>query len=216
MYESHTVQWMTPTTDSVPSQAFAWNPSDKTSNIVLSYSNRRATFNAVGPETADVRSVYSVAAGQKVYVEYVIGNMATNYLFGFATITTAFIGVNSGIATPSTAFGFDTVNGKFLCDDSADAGVAYISPSVPFDRIGIAYNATTGRAWGRVNGGGWNSVKGGAQDPAAGTGGAVVPSMGTLYAHWGATVTGGSFITANFAAASWVDTAPTGFTQLAA
>jgi len=196
--------------------ATTWNSADKTSNLTLSNSDRTVTYNTTGNQNANVRSVAPIATGQKVYIEHVITSMVTNFGIGFCTIGTSFAGPASGIATPSTAFGFGVVNGKFQCNDSVNGTDNFFTPCAAGDRIGIAYDATAGKAWARKNGGGWNTVKGGAQDPAAGTGGAVVPSMGTLYVHCGLDANTGDAITTNFASTDWADTAPSGFTQVSA
>jgi hypothetical protein len=200
----------------VSSAATTWNPADKTSNLTLSNSDRTVTYNTTGNQNANVRSVAPIVAGQKVYIEHVITAMVTNFGVGFCTIGTAFIGPASGIGTPSTAFGFGIVNGKFQCNDSINGTDNFCTPCAAGDRIGIAYNATTGRTWARKNGGAWNAAAGGAQDPVAGTGGAVVPAMGTMYVHAGLDANTGDALTTNFATASWVDAPPSGYTQVAA
>ncbi len=208
--------WSNTVTDTiiVAPTATTWNPSDKTAGLTLSNVNRTISHPTGGNTNEAIRSVAPVAAGQKVYVEYTIGAKTTAFTFGFCTIGTALAGPSSGYTTPSTSFAFST-NGNLRCQDAPDDTIAHIASFTVGDRIGIAFNATTLRAWARKNGGAWNDIKGGAQDPAAGTGGALVPSMGTLYAFCGLDANNGDAVTANFATGNWVDAAPSGFTQLA-
>jgi hypothetical protein len=182
-----------------------WNSSDKTANLTLSGGNLVAT--ATG-DTAAVRSVASVTTNQKVYMEYVPTVNANDQQFGFALAThnfTATIGANEGGTSRSFGVWYTGTYQDFSSADNNAAMPAYATGN----RVGIAYDDGAKRFWSRVNGGAWSN----SGDPAAGTGGRVVSVTGTLYAcvfiAYNTEIT-----TARFASGSWIDSAPSGFTQL--
>lgn len=189
------------------SSATTWNPSDKSAGITLSGGDLVATATANG---VGVRSIATVVTNQKVYFECVPAVNANNQMFGFALTThglTVQVGNDEGSGI-SRSFGV-RYTGVYEDFASADDGAAMPSWTTG-DRVGIAYDDGTKRFWSRVNNGAWSN----SGDPAAGTGGRVVSVTGTLYAcvhiAFDTEVT-----TARFASTDWVDSAPSGFTQLA-
>lgn len=183
------------------------NPSDKSASLALSGGDLVATASAGGQ---GVRSIAAVGASQKVYIEFVPTVNANDQQFGFSLashVLTTTLGASEP-GGPSRSFGI-RYTGAFNDFSSADHGAAMPSWTTG-DRVGIAYDAGAQRFWSRVNNGAWSN----SGDPAAGTGGRVVSVAGTVYANvyigFSTEVT-----TVRFSSASWVDAAPSGFTQLA-
>jgi hypothetical protein len=193
-----------------------WNSADKTAGLVLSNSDRTVTYPSGGNTNQGIRSVAAAVASQKVYIEHVFTSFGTSNNPGFAISTSSLANLTGAFASPSEAFALTPGNGNFSCTDSVNDGNSVIASCADGDRVDVAFDTALGLAWFRKNGGGWNSVLGGAQDPAAGTGGVDVPFAGPYYAFVGLDANDGDTFTTNFATASWVGTAPTGFTQLAA
>jgi len=185
--------------------ATSWNPSDTTANLVLSSSNRVAT--ATGGNQG-ARSIASVVANQKVYMEYVPTVDSNNQQYGFALATHDLTHILGGDEGTVKSFGV-TFGGTYADAGSVDDGAAMPSYA-PGDRVGIAYDDGAKKLWSRVNGGAWSN----SGDPAAGTGGRAVSVSGTLFAcAWIQFNT--EITTARFASTDWVDAAPSGYTQLA-
>ena len=197
--------------------ATTWNSADKTTNLNLSNSDRTVTYGIASNTNEGIRSVAATAASQLVYIEHVIGTISTSWVIGFATSVPALTtGGNIVGASPTRCFGF-VASGAFQCADSPDHTGAGIASLASGDRIGIAFNTVTAKAWARKNGGAWNSAVGGSQDPATGDGGRVVAVTGSPYHAWvGMDANTGDVFTTNFATDSWSDAAPSGYTQLAA
>ena len=193
-----------------------WNPSDKAADVTLSNGNLTMTASA-GPES--VRTGATVTSSQKVYYEIILDNRTFNPRIGFANSFSS-LTVALGADFPATSFGLGLNTGTYNCGGSASDATATLPGGMANgDRIGVAFNSLTLLIWFRLNNGAWNSVIGGAQDPAAGTGGLIVapdtnhpldPYMAIAEAS-----AGGDQMTANFSSGSWVDTVPSGYTQLA-
>lgn len=198
------------------SPATTWNSADKTSNLALSNSDRTVSFTGGSNQVAGIRSVASAVSSQKVYIEHVVGTILFAVRFGFADSAATLTDGNVFGASPTHAFGLNNEDGRFVCADSPDHTAVAIAACASGDRMGIAFDSASGKAWFRKNGGGWNSVIGGAQDPAAGTGGLTIPFAGPYYAFGSIDANVGDVFTTNFASTSWTDAAPSGFTQLAA
>lgn len=188
------------------SSATTFNSADKSASLALSGGDLVATASGAN---VGVRSIAAVGASQKVYVEFVPTVNANDQQFGFALATHALnapLGNNE--SGSSRSFGVRYA-GSFNDFSSADHSAAMPSWTTG-DRVGIAYDAGSARFWSRVNGGAWSN----SGDPAAGTGGRVVSVAGTVYAciyiAFSTEVT-----TVRFSSSSWVDSAPSGFTQLA-
>jgi len=185
--------------------ATTFNPSDKSANLTLDATNliATATGNNVG-----VRSIASVVTNQKVYMEYVPTVNANDQQYGFALATHNLSNIVGSDESGAKFFGV-TFGGTYGDFGSADHGAAMPSYATG-NRVGIAYDDSAKRFWSRVNGGAWSN----SGDPAAGTGGRVVSVTGTLFAciYIGFNT---EITTANFSSATWVDTPPSGFTQLA-
>ena len=196
----------TPPVIVAPSGATTWNPSDKSASITLSGGDLVAT---AGAGAQGVRSIAAVGASQKVYMEYVPTVNANDQQFGFALAThalTSTLGGSEGGSSRSFGVKFGGTYSDFT---SADHNAAMPSWTTS-NRVGIAFDRGANLFWSRVNNGAWSN----SGDPAAGTGGRAVAVAGTVYAclyiGFSTEVT-----TANFSSATWVDSAPSGFTQLA-
>lgn len=198
--------------------ATQWNPSDQV-KMTVSGSGRTATYNGSGNANCGIRSIAATTASQKVYIEHLVGLISHAYQVGFADISAVLAGGTAAGDSPSHAFTVSNGAGQFFCVDSVDNTEGGIASFTTGDRIGIAFNTATGLVWFRKNGGAWNTGQAGGQDPAAGTGGIVVPFAGPYYAFYapdGDSAGGPDATTTNFASTDWVDTVPVGYSQLAA
>jgi len=195
--------------------ATSWSTTDNTGTGTLSNSNRTYTHSTGGNSYLNIRSVAGTLVGQDLYLEYVINVVTFSAYLGMGTIGGSLAGGFPGIGSPSTAF-YIASNGNFRCVDSADDNTAFILSITAGDRVGLAVKTTAGKVWFRKNGGAWNAAHAGTQDPVTNQGGASIPFAGPYYAIAGEDAVDGDAFTANFATSSWVDPAPTGFTQLAA
>ena len=181
-----------------PSVGITWNPSDKTNTVTLSNGNLTATT------PGGVRATTPRTTG-KYYLEYLIVNLGGNNSFaGLGS------GLNDGPSPPyvaqtpyswwemNLAYGYIgwTVGGIFF------GPVAYFSPYVNGQVMGLAWDSATSKMWVSQN-----NVWGG--NPSAGTGEAFNTTTGTLF-PWFRGVSA-SIITLNVTTGQFSYTPPTGF-----
>lgn len=197
--------------------AVTWNPTDRDPDILLSGSNLTLSLTTGGAYVA-VRATSAILTNQKVYYEYTHGNRGFNLGCGFANAAEN-LGARPGAGTV-TAFSLMANGGTFTCVTSADNGVQVMPTCEAGDRVGIAYNSQTSRAWFRKNGGTWNvSIAGGAgQDPAggggAGSGGVIVViDTGNPIFPIGYAFQNNDVLTANFGTVAFTDTPPALYTK---
>jgi hypothetical protein len=191
-----------------------WNPSDKAANVTLSNFNL-TMVGTTGPES--VRTGATLTTNQNVYIETILDNRAFNPRIGFASSVES-LTVALGTSFPPESFGLGYNTGIYNCGGSADDGTATLPGGMANgDEVDLAFNSVLLRVWFRLQGGGWNITIGGAQDPAAGTGGLIVSANNALttYSAIAEASANADQITARFSSASWVRSAPSGYTQLA-
>jgi len=179
-----------------------WNPADLV-NVTVSGGNLIATPTGQG----GIRSNASVIGG-KYYWEYVFGSgVATSVFLGIAIATTNLSNVsqNATLAAGFNGSGSSAVNGGGV----SGALGAFGSGSVGC----VALDVGAQLIWFR-NGaaGSWNGS--GTANPATGTGGYSISSLGSvpLYALGSFTISGAAAITANFGASAFTGVVPGGFT----
>ncbi len=191
-----------------------WNNSDKNADINLDGTKLVASATAGGPPAVCVRATSTIAANQLVYFEYTATLLGADVGCGFANSSDTLSGY-PGNGT-ITGFCMRANSGLFQCALSANSGAALMPSVSQGDRIGVAWNSNTNLVWYRKNGGSWNPSLGGAQDPVAGTGGAATTMGSGPWYPIGFVLSGSNLdkITAAFASASWVDTVPSGFSQV--
>lgn len=182
------------------------NPSDKSAGVVLSGGDLIATSSYTS--AGAVRSVQSITG--KKYFEGVF----TAAPSGGATIA---IGVAKSTATITGPVGYSSSDGWMYWGANPGAGcrsggvTAFADSSVQGDRFGFACDQAAGKLWIRKNNGAWF----GGGDPASGTSPTFSGLTGTLMAcacPWA----GSHVIMMAFDPATWVDSAPSGFTGIMA
>lgn len=169
-----------------------------------------------GIANCSVWSVATTTASQKVYVELTIGQVGANTLMGFGVDNTLAGNRFGGSASTPTKGATVQINGNFVDIDSANDGLTAISGGYTSgNQIDVALDTANLRIWFRKNNGIWNNSA--PADPATNTGGFIVnttPSS-AFYFFLGADANTGDNSTARFSSASWLNAAPSGFTQLA-
>lgn len=187
----------------MPLNAATFSSSRKGSSVTLSGSNFTATVSS---------GTGSVAATNKMsgltYFEMVIGATLTGSArVGACNNSSGFTGL---MGADANSVGYDS-GGTVKINNST---IATIMTYTTNDRIGVAVDLVKQLIWFRKNNGNWNNDVIANQNPVGGVGGISLATMTyNVYAPaWGGSAT--SSVTANFSTASWVDTAPTGFSSV--
>lgn len=183
--------------------ATTWNPSDKTTPVVLGSGNLRVTTGG-SATNGGVRSTTSKTTG-KVYLEYTCTNLG---------------GANTGcgIATGSAAL-------ATMGSTTVGVALVYFSGSLYFNGsqvstlpgvtggsvVCVAIDVTSSLLWMRVNGGNWNGS--GTANPATGVGGINIASLFPSNAVFAAVTVNATNadVTANFGGSAFAQTVPSGF-----
>ena len=182
-----------------PGTYATWNPSDKGSNITLSGGDLIATHTA-GGSTDGLRGTNGKSSG-KWYYEITLG-VATQSYIGAANATASLSGIFG--ASDSNAITYYANLGSIY----NGAIIATLATYAAGDTIRVAVDVDAGLYWTSKTSAGWN---GGAGDPAAGTGGYSIASLGTPV-YIGATMfSNGTTLTLNAGASAFIGTVPAGF-----
>ena len=190
--------------------ATAFNPSDKSSNVALSNSNKTADNDgSAGTTNSGARCVYFATAG-KYYFEFNIDSGAgANMCVGIckpAQDFPNFANLTNGGAATYRGSGAIRNNG-------AGTGSGIGSAFAVNDRIGVAVDLTNRKVWFRKNNVAWDNN--GTHDPATNVGGfstsgydasGVTPAFGTNNSA--------DTVTLHTLPSAWSFTAPSGFGEL--
>jgi len=201
----------------VPTAAFprvacattTWNPSDKTTGMVLSNSNLTAYAGGTGGNKG-VRSTASRTSG-KLYFEIKVDTNNSSGAWSGVTVGTAFApDVVTGDATHGAGVIWVTGNTNSYTTSGTSLGALAASNDILCFAIDIGGQLI----WFRKNGGNWNGS--GTANPATGIGGISLASListwgsGTFYAFT-STAQGFEQSTANFGWAAFSFAVPSGF-----
>ena len=192
-----------------PAVATTWNPSDKTTGMVLSNSNLTAYAGGTGGNKG-VRSTASRTSG-KLYFEIKVDTNNSSGAWSGVTVGTAFApDVVTGDATHGAGVIWVTGNTNSYTTSGTSLGALAASNDILCFAIDIGGQLI----WFRKNGGNWNGS--GTANPATGIGGISLASListwgsGTFYAFT-STAQGFEQSTANFGWAAFSFAVPSGF-----
>lgn len=175
------------------------------SNATLSNSNLTATRS--NTSAGGAKSLTYKSSG-KFYFEVTVGASHANTDFiGAMASSVGYSDVINGTAGNYSGYWHD---GRLISSGSTPAN---IGTSASGDVVSLAYDLDNLKYWVRLNGGNWNNS--GTADPATNTGGfttfaSMAPSIG--FSTIGSPTTGDNF-TANFGAAVFTYSVPSGFTS---
>lgn len=180
--------------------AVTWNPSDKSTAVLLSSGNLVARGSAAG-SWYSVRATTSKSSG-KFYFECLIttgGGTGLDVMIGLSdaamNVATQYTGNTTG------SYGYYKLNGNKYNNAS---GVAYGSAYTENDVISVAVDMTAGKLWWAKNGT-WIA----SGDPAAGTNAAFTGLSGSLFPA--VSFFQDSIVTGRFKSSSFSYTVPSGF-----
>jgi hypothetical protein len=183
----------------------AWNPSDKSTGVTLSNSNKTATLNTSGWH--GVRDSVGKASG-KWYWEVAVNTVDANrdQFNGIATSGETLDPSSGNFAdvTTNTAYMYYGYDGNKTAGGSVTT--SYGNTYTAGDVIQVALDMDNGKIWFGKNGTWQNSG-----NPTAGTNAAFTGISGTFYPFFGAN-SGTQGVTANFGGSPFNYSAPDGFT----
>jgi hypothetical protein len=180
-----------------------WNPS-LSGDATLSNGNLTLTGNSSSYGITLATVAY---AGGKYYAEMTVnangasanGDVAVGMGTGSFSITAAYSG------QASNTYGYFALTGAWF-NNSSQAATIQTSPAG--DIIRVAVDIGNSLIWFSTNGGNWNNS--GAANPATGTGGISISSIGGT-GELIATVRNSGQLTANFGASAFIYSVPSGF-----
>jgi hypothetical protein len=203
--------------------ATTWNPIDKNAGITLSNGNLTATGSAgSGTTNQAVRGTTALSASTKQYFE-VTATKASRYWFvgvmgGSASVSD---GTNVG-ETNGICFGNMNAGSSLVYRNGAVVGAATYATVNTGDVIRVAVDRAANKVWWAINNTPWTTgatpwldgTSGTTNDPATGTGGAVISAVtGTIYPAWSSAFTSDAG-TINGGATAFAYAVPAGFVAL--
>lgn len=187
-----------------------WDPTTITPFMVLSNGNLTASNTFGGQD----QWAFSNGTGTKIYFEEVV-----NVMVGPAANNGIGIGISDTTTVPqffvgSTSHGAGYFpDGEFWTNNTNPISLASFGAG---DNIGVAVDITNHKIWFRKNGGLWNNDILANQNPATGTGGLSITTVGSpVFAVIDLRTDAGNKATAQFASGSWTYAAPAGFSAIA-
>jgi hypothetical protein len=180
-----------------------WNPSDKSTNVVLASGNLAASTATNTNE--GVRSTSSKASGAKVYFEVSWGNSTGgNNGCGIATASASLTTLASAGTGGAIVYNSGTI---YINGTTSGINIGIIQLST----ICFAIDLVNNRFWARKGAGNWNNS--GTANPATNTGGIDISGLFASTAAFGAATFNSTVGTAtvNFGATTFNQTIPSGF-----
>jgi len=173
-----------------------WNPSDKSTSVVLSNGNLTASFSETSQRGA--RGVHGKTSG-KYYFEVTVDAAVDDGEIGVSRA-----GADLENLVASLRYVWRALSPQYWNGTVSESASTTWSGATPV--LMVAYDTATGKVWFGKNGA-WNS----SADPAAGTGAHITFATGnTIFPHIQVSDAAGQ-ITANFGASAFTYTPPSGF-----
>lgn len=183
-----------------------WAPSDKSSLITLSNSDRTATRTGTSDTFQSVRSTYN-ARGSKRYCEMYIDSAASSnfIIFGLANSSMGLTSMGPGVDANGWSY-YQQTGQKYHSNSLSTYGSSYTNGDV----IGMAYDPAAGKVWFAKNNT-WQA----SGDPAAGSNPAFTGLSSDLYAAVGLyrSTAPAHVITGRFVSADFSYSPPSGFSE---
>ena len=193
------------------STATSWSPTDKTSTVTLSNSNLTAVGNT-GFTVGLGRAADAFPTGLS-YFEAQIDNYALSdsWIVGGVESTAL---TSDGFGGGTRRWGVMITSTGALIVYNDGVTVATLATTAPKGGIvGIAYDSTNKKFWGRLNNGLWNAS--GTDNPATNTGGSSTSlQTGTIFPAY-SLLTTSDRVSTRFSDQSWVFPQPSGAVQIA-